>query len=42
MYFKISKCRSCGNRDLINIVNLGKQPLANSLLKFTENKKKQK
>ena len=22
MYFKINKCRSCDNRELINIVNL--------------------
>ena len=40
MYFKINKCRSCGNRDLINIVNLGKQPLANSLLKIYDKLKK--
>lgn len=32
MYFKIKKCRSCDNQELINIVNLGKQPLANALL----------
>ena len=41
MYFKINKCRSCDNRELINIVNLGKQPLANALLKNLRQIKKE-
>mgnify|MGYP003705827057 FL=1 len=41
MYNKIVKCRSCDNKKLINIVNLGKQPLANALLKNTKGFKKE-
>ena len=41
MYNKIVKCRSCDNKKLINIVNLGKQPLANALLKNTNGFKKE-
>ena len=33
MYKKIDKCRSCNDKTLTNIVDLGKQPLANALLK---------
>ena len=40
MYFKISKCRSCGNRDLINIVNL-ENNLWHSLLKNLQKIKKE-
>ena len=29
---KISQCRSCGNKKLLTVFNLGKQPLANALL----------
>ena len=37
MYTKITKCRSCDNKKLTNIVDLGKQPLANALLKSAKN-----
>ena len=33
MYFKITKCRACNHKRLSEIVDLGKQPLANALLK---------
>jgi len=41
MYNKITKCRSCDSKKLINIVNLGKQPLANALLKNIKGFKKE-
>ena len=33
MYKKIKKCRSCSSSFLSFIVDLGKQPLANALIK---------
>ena len=33
MYKKINKCRSCNSKLLSPIVDLGKQPLANALIK---------
>jgi hypothetical protein len=41
MYTKITKCRSCDNKKLANIVDLGNQPLANALLKNTKEFKKE-
>ena len=41
MYSKITKCRSCDNKKLANIVDLGNQPLANALLKNTKEFKKE-
>jgi len=41
MYTKITKCRSCDNKKLTNIVDLGKQPLANALLKGAKDFKKE-
>ena len=43
MYRKINFCRACHNKKISNILNLGKQPLANALLKSikrTRNEKK--
>jgi ubiquinone/menaquinone biosynthesis C-methylase UbiE len=39
MYNKIIKCRACNNKKLSKIVDLGKQPLANALLKKKNVKK---
>ena len=33
MYKKIKKCRSCDSHYLSSILDLGKQPLANALIK---------
>jgi hypothetical protein len=41
MYTQINKCRSCDNKKLANIVDLGNQPLANALLKNTKEFKKE-
>ncbi len=41
MYNKIDKCRSCDNKKLIDIVNLGRQPLANALLNSVNDFKKE-
>ena len=41
MYNKINRCRSCDDKKLIDIVNLGNQPLANALLNSTNNVKKE-
>ena len=34
---KITKCQICGSKNLINIMTLGNQPLANSLVKNVNN-----
>ena len=34
---KITKCQICGSKNLINIMTLGNQPLANSLVKNANN-----
>lgn len=39
MFKKISKCRACNNKYLSNVVDLGKQPLANALIKKKDFKK---
>lgn len=42
MYKKISSCRVCKKNKLIDILNLGNQPLANALIKLKKNLKKEK
>ena len=37
---KIDKCQICGSNNLINVINLGEQPLANSLLSNIKEEKK--
>tara|TARA_B110000977_G_scaffold682_1_gene954 strand:- start:5582 stop:6814 length:1233 start_codon:yes stop_codon:yes gene_type:complete len=41
MYSKINKCRACDHKKLINLLNLGEQPLANALLKSKKNLEKE-
>ena len=41
MFNKITKCRVCDSKNLIDIVNLGRQPLANALLKNKKQTKKE-
>ena len=37
---KIDKCQICGSNNLIDVINLGEQPLANSLLNNIKEEKK--
>ena len=41
MYSKINKCRVCDHKILINLLDLGSQPLANALIKSKRNFKKE-
>ena len=41
MFKKIKKCRSCNSNFLSHIVDLGKQPLANALIKNKKNFKRE-
>ena len=42
MYKKIILCRVCKKKKLIDILKLGNQPLANALIKFKKDLKKEK
>jgi len=42
MYKKISKCRVCDSKKIVNVVDFGQQPLANGLLKNTRSFRKEK
>ena len=38
---KIKKCRICGSSDLLDVIDLGKQPIPNGFLKKKEVRKKE-
>ena len=35
---RINKCQICGSKKLVDVINLGEQPLANTLLLNIKNK----
>ena len=42
MFKKVKKCRFCESNLITDVLDLGKQPLANGLLKKIDKKKSQK